>query len=130
MMNDLVKNVFLVIMGVIAAVVLYILLFGSLNFQGQRIEAPEQAGYEDTLDYWKGALWYAAEMMESPIARYYYMYCYIPNMHANDYVDENLGGSKNGWAQIRGTQPDLSSSGSDLYTFPDNGLPHWSTGWR
>lgn len=126
-MNQFVKTVFLTIMGVVAAMLLYLFLFGNRNLDGDNL-------YMGTANYhWKGALWYAAEQLETPIAKYYYEYCFLPNIHSNDYVDEALDGSKsstyykNGNLQL--TETNLSGN-NDLYTFGSSSIPHYSTGWR
>ena len=84
--------------------------------------------------HWKGALWYAAEQLETPISKYYYEYCFLPNIHSNDYVDEALEGIKdtttyykNGNLQL--TETNLSGN-NDLYRFASHDIPHYSTGWR
>lgn len=128
-MNNLVKNVFLLMMGLVAAFLVYFMLFGNRSLDGHNI-------YMGSANlHWKGALWYAAEQLENPISRYYYEYCYLPNIHTNDYLDEALGGTRNtGGLYYHGsmqeTRTDLSGS-DDLYTFHSTGdITHYSTGWR
>lgn len=127
-MNGLVKNVFLLIMGTTVAYVLYFILFGYIGWNGQQMDIDMASTGYRSMARWKGALWYAAEMVETPISRYYYMYCYLPNIHMNDYVDENLGGTlKEG--DIFKTPTNLKSVDSDLMNFSHTGQ-YFSTGWR
>lgn len=128
-MNSMVKNVFLTLAGAVAAAVLYVLLFGAVNLEGEQIATPDVAGFSYNLSNWKGALWYAAEFIETPISMYYYNYCYTPNVHANDYVDDQLGGIKLGWSNYRNTPANLAGD-TDLYDFSGVTSGYWSTGWR
>ncbi len=133
-MNGLVKNVFLLIMGCIAAVVLYVLLFGSVGLNGQTIEMDSASGYSDRgiMRSWKGVLWYAAEMVEVPISRYYHMYCLIPNLHVNDYVDEELGATlkANAGTYMHDTPAHLGSVVDSTVQDWSHSGPRWDTGWR
>ena len=117
-MTKLTKNVFLAIFGTAAAMVLYFVLFG--------VPAGNIAGVFHWTQY-RGAIYYAARFIETPISRYYYEYSYIPNFHANDYVDEALGGTDN-IGDIYNTPADLSWF-DDGYTFTGS-VRHWSTGWQ
>lgn len=127
-MTGLVKNVFLLIMGSTVAYVLYFILFGYIGWNGQHMDIDMASTGYRSMARWKGALWYAAEMVETPISRYYYMCCYLPNIHMNDYVDENLGGTlKEG--NIFKTPTDLKSTDSDLMNFSHT-TKYFSTGWR
>lgn len=135
-MNSLVKNVFLILMGSTAALVLYFILFGSFDFAGVHIDLPASVGYTYGNRNWQGALWLAAHSLETPIGRYYYEYCYLPNIHANDFVDEALKGTPAGFGvNYQSTDSDLTvNSGNpnaayDTYDF-SGVADHWSTGWR
>lgn len=130
-MNNLVKNAFLVIMGVTVAMLLYLVLFGTYDLNGNSLVGSTTGTITQTSE-WKGALWYAAEAMENPISRYYYEYCYLPNLHKNDYVDEALGGSKS-FSSLQKTATDLSSSPTDdTYNFSTGSstFQTYSTGWN
>ena len=130
-MTNLVKNAFLVIMGVTVAMLLYLALFGTYDLNGNSLVGTKTGTIAQTTE-WKGALWYAAEAMENPISRYYYEYCYLPNLHKNDYVDEALGGSKS-FSSIQKTPTDLSSSPTDdTYSFSTYSsiFQTYSTGWN
>lgn len=133
-MNGFVKTVFTVIYGVVLAGVLYILLFGTSAFNGTELFTMQIKGT------WKGALWYMAEALETPISRYYYDYTFIPNIHNNDYVDEALGGRPS-WKYYHNgklylTETDLSKdpfyNKEDTYRFDgvSSGISTFSTGWN
>lgn len=138
-MNNLVKNVFLLIMSVTVAMILYMVFFGTVGFNGNSLVGEKIGNIEQTSS-WNGVIWYMARAIETPISRYYYEYCYLPNIHQNDYVDEALGGIKNSDyyynGDIQETETDLSQSASnpyaDLYDFhpSHNGIVHYSTGWK
>lgn len=127
----MVKNVFLVIMGVTVALVLYVILFGTTNLTGVQID---EKAYTKTTGYkkliaWEGALWYMARNMESPIARYYYDYCYVPNVMQSYDTDLALG--------MTVKYPDLNSiptdlSGIDLVNIKtiNNPYPCYTSGWK
>lgn len=131
-MTNLVKNAFLVIMGVTVAALLYFALFGTYDLNGNSLVGTKTGNITQTSE-WKGALWFAAEAMENPISRYYYEYCYLPNLHKDDYVDEALGGIKT-FTSIQKTKTDLSSTPTDdTYQFPTNSsavFNTYSTGWN
>jgi len=122
------------IMGVTAAGVLYVLLFGSIGLSGQNVEMNTTTGYSDRsiMRNWKGALWYAAEMVETPISRYYHMYCLIPNLHVNDYVDEELGATlkANPSTYMHNTPADLGSTAESTVQNWNHAGHRWDTGWR
>ena len=129
----MVKNVFLVIMGVTVAVILYLVLFGTTSLRGESLVG-KKVGNIDSVTEWQGALWYMARAVENPISRYYYEYCYLPNIHQNDYVDQALGGTPN-VSDIQKTETDLTRNYTkpydDLYNFPSEHdcIYHYSTGW-
>lgn len=104
-MNNLVKNVFLVWIGVVVAMLLYMALFGTYDLDGNSIVGTKTGNITQTSE-WKGALWYAAETIEHPISKYYFDYCYLPTLHETDYVDLAL-------TSITDNTTDLSS---DLFT--------------
>lgn len=82
-MHKLVGNVFFLLMGVIAAVILYFVFFGSANDVDS--ETYEVKGG------WKGVIGVASDGIETSIARYYYNYCYLPTIQGNDGTDALLG---------------------------------------
>lgn len=136
-MTNLVKNVFLTIMGVTVAMILYLVFFGTTSLDGRSLVGTKTGNIEQRSE-WQGVLWYMARVIETPISRYYYEYCYLPNIHQNDYVDEALGGTYDTDyydGDLQKTETDLTYSASypyaDLYSFPtsSNGINHYSTGW-
>lgn len=131
-MHSLVKNVFLTLAGVMAALAFYVLFFGTQSFEGDTIELPDAIGYDNTSianTTWKGVLWYVAEYMEKPVAKYYYDYCYVPNIHQSDYVDEALGLTlkKPG---LWDTTAILTGDNDVIQDKPAEEGVYWSTGWR
>ena len=115
-MVNLTKNVFLMILGTVIAMILYFLFFGT------------PAGNINGVIQWqefRGMIYYTARLAETPIAKYYYEYSYIPNSHANDYIDDALGGHST-VTDIYNTPSDLSGDTSDYYNFSGT---YWSTGW-
>lgn len=111
-MHKLVKNVFLMILGVTVALILYFVFFG-VNL------APYGT--------WEGLIYHSARAIETPISRYYYEYCYLPSIHSNDAVDSALGGTST-VSNIQQTPSDLNY-GVDIYSF-SSAPDHYSTGWR
>lgn len=105
-MNKMVKDVFLVLMGVIVALILYYIFFGATNWNGTSIDHigdGTQANYSvDT--QWMGLVSYMSASVELSMSRYYYEYCYVPSVHSNDAFDLDLirGNSKDGLA-VAGT---------------------------
>lgn len=127
-MDKFVKHIFTFIMWVFAAMILYFVFFGTYNLQGRSLENQHMyAGDNTQTQAWRGVLWYAALAAENPISKYYYEYCYVPNIHANDYVDEAVGGTAT-YGSLFTTTTDLSGA-SDTYTFAGAGHT-CSTGWR
>ena len=128
-MNNLVKNAFLVLMGAVVAFILYILLFGTTDLNGnQMTEDKLTITGVGQVSQFKGALWYAAEAMEEPIAKYYYSYCFLPAMHKDDYVDEALGITvSNKDKDMFKTNADLST---DTPTSVGNRFRSYQTGWK
>ena len=133
-MNTLVKTVFTVLFGVVLAGCMYILFFGTSAFNSTEIGTMKIRGT------WKGALWYMAEALETPISRYYYEYTFLPNIHSNDYVDEALGGRPS-WRYYRNSklfasETDLSEDPfyrtEDTYNFSsvNPSIQFYSTGWQ
>ena len=137
-MNKLVKTVFLVIMGVTVAMILYLVLFGTRSLNGDDLSNTKTGNIQQS-EEWEGVLWYMGKAMETPIARYYYEYCFLPNIHQNDYVDEALGGKANpdmyDGTNIHKTQSNIGNDTSDpyvdLYNFINktDGVTHYSSGW-
>lgn len=97
-MHNIVKEVFMLIMAVTIAALLFFVLFGSWNDEGV-LDSTKDFNYEEGTAKvqtqggasWQGVLWYSARVMENPIAYYYYNYCLTPNVHKNDYLDIELG---------------------------------------
>lgn len=108
MERTLVKNAFLLIMAVMIAMSLYYICFGQASTG------------------WRGLMFYSAEVVESSISRYYYEYCYLPNIHANDGLDEALG-CHIGVSNIQSTGTELSS-GYDYVSYPSSNF--YTTGWK
>lgn len=106
-MNSLVKNVFLALLGVIVALVLYYICFGATNWTGNTIDkigSGTQTTYT-TDGTWMGLVSYMCASVELSISRYYYEYCYLPSVHSNDAIDLDL---------VRGDNSDGYSSGSSI----------------
>lgn len=79
-----------------------------------------------------GALWYVARQVEHPISKYYYSYCYLPNIHMEDGVDKALGGLLYAdTTNIKETESDLSTDDgtSDNCSFSSSSS-HYSTEWK
>lgn len=80
---------------------------------------------------WEGALFFASRKVEYPISKYYYSYCYLPNVHMEDSIDLSLGGSlDNSYTSMMGTESDLSTDTSDNSHFSSSSFHHYSTGWQ
>lgn len=110
-MSSMVKNVFLTLMGSIVAVMLYGMFFG--------------------VGEWNGALFYASKVVESSISRYYYEYCYLPNMHMNDSIDESLGCTVA--TDLQSTETFLGEEAGVVYnnvSYPSSLGLFYTTGWK
>ena len=131
----MVKNVFLVLMYTVMAVILYLVFFGTKSLNGNDLVGV-QIGTITQTQSWKGLIWFMAGAVENSTARYYYEYCFLPNIHNDDYVDEALGGQPSSSyfesGDLQKTETNLSSASSDLYNFPaeNSGIRHYSTGWK
>lgn len=126
-MDKMVKHVFTFLMWVTIAWLLYLVFFGTYSLQGRDMTS-DGAAYTGNIDQtvaWEGVLWHAAKAIENPISKYYYEFCYLPNIHASDYVDEALGGMP-AYGDLFSTETDLSLVNSDMYTLS----PNYSSGWR
>ena len=82
-----------------------------------------------------GALQYACYYMEYPISKYYYTYCFLPNVHMEDSIDDSLGADidcDSSDSSFRKTEADLSSDDSDNSVFGErsSSYHHYSTGWH
>lgn len=122
-MNSLVKNVFLMIMGIVVAMVLYVAFFGI----GAVSDTNFSPGVEvDADNNWKGILWIAAERIETPISHYYYAYCYTPNVSGYDYVTKALGASISDTSH--GNCREAGVDYPNEITVPSS--KGYSTGWR
>ena len=123
MFNNGVKAVFLALMGAVAAVILYFVLFGQMKSGSTGIIRADPSG-----ERWEGALFYAARAIESPISRYYYEYCYKPGILEYYYLDKDLGYDIDSL--------DVPSTGFD--GFPGNNVKSsvssavsgYTTGWK
>lgn len=122
-MNSLVKNVFLMIMGVVVAMVLYVAFFGidavsDTNFSpGVKVDADSN---------WQGILWIAAKRIETPISYYYHAYCYTPNVSGYDYVTKALGATIHDTSH--GNCREAGKAEPDDITVPSS--KGYSTGWQ
>lgn len=132
-MEGFVKHVFTFLIWVTIAWLAYLVLFGTYSLGGRDLATGDTA-YTGNMTQnvaWKGVLWNAALAVETPISKYYYEFCFLPNMHAGDYVDEALGLNKNPSVfnsnNLFETETDLS--GAESGTYSDLGA-NYSTGWR
>lgn len=109
--SRLLRGVFFTLMCAVLMGGLYLILFGNPNGK------------------WEGALMYSSRQIEYPISKYYYSYCFLPNVHMEDSVSKSLGGRlKADSNNMNKTESDLSTSDSDNDNF--NSVPyHYSSGW-
>lgn len=80
---------------------------------------------------WRGVLFYASEVVESSISRYYYEYCYLPNIHMNDSIDESLGCTVA--ADLQSTETFLGEEAGLVYnnvSYPSSLDSFYTTGWK
>ena len=98
MAENMVKNVFLALMGAIVAIILYLIMFGwgngdyrFLSTGGTSSDVNSSVGAYVNKSQFDGVVFIAARNIEGSIARYYYEYCYLPNAHVNDGYDMALG---------------------------------------
>lgn len=99
MAENMVKNVFLALMGAIVAIILYLIMFGwgndanrfLSNKDTNKTNINKEAGAQVDSSKFEGVIFLAAHNIEGSIARYYYEYCYLPNAHVNDGYDMALG---------------------------------------
>ena len=110
-MSRTLKNVFLMLACTIVALLLYFIFFG--------VDLPAYGK-------WEGLIWFSARAIEQPISRYYYEYCYLPNIHSSDYVDEALGGTPV-YTDLYDTPANLAGD-VELYNF-SGVTDFYSTGW-
>lgn len=124
-MTGFVKHVFTFLLWVTIAWIAYLVFFGTYSLDGRSLVDGSTAytGNTEQTSEWKGVLWHAAVSSENPISKYYYEYCFLPNVHAGDYVDAALGGTAR-YALFE-TITDLEGD-SDMYSVPSD----YSTGWR
>lgn len=125
-MEKFVKNIFLTMMGVVVAMLLYFAFFG-FHLSGDSYYSGNE---------WEGALWYAGRAIETPLSRFYYEYCYLPTVNRDNAVDSALGGTQIN--PLQKTESDLTDSStrksSDNYSFESatsssNISYYYSTGW-
>lgn len=133
-MDSFVKHVFTFLLWVSIAWIMYLVLFGTYSLNGEEIAVGDTAYTGNTTQStaWKGVLWSMALSVESPLSGYYYDFCFIPNVHANDYVDAALGASPSGsfpGGNLHQTATDLSRVDSDMYTPSSSSAYKWSSGW-
>lgn len=122
-LHKILKGVFAVIGCAVLMAILYFILFGgkAIDFKGTTYSAGSD---------WEGALFYASRQIEHPISKYYYSYCYLPNIHMEDSIDEALGGVLNAnYENIMSTESDLASDSSDNTIFSTSNH-HYSSGWQ
>lgn len=82
-MHSTVGKVFILLMLVIAAAILYFIFFGTVDdVKSETYEA--KGGY-------KGVIGVASDTIETSIARYYYNYCFLPTIQGNDGTDAIIG---------------------------------------
>ncbi len=72
-MTELVKHSFTWLLYSLIGLTLYMIFFGC-----------QPTG-------WEGLLWSSTRAVEQPVSQYYYKYCYTPNIHKTDYIDNALG---------------------------------------
>ena len=89
-MNNTVKNVFLMLMGTVVAVVLYYIFFGSVNLAGDDLKDMSTGQQQLQGTEWMGLIHYMSASVELSMSRYYYEYCYLPAIHKNDALDVDL----------------------------------------
>lgn len=129
-MNSLVKNAFLVLMGAVVATLLYFIFFGTTDLAGNSSMQVNEGSHVMTFAReWKGALFYMAEAVQTPTAKYYYDYCFNPSIHSTDYLDMSLGCTAQG--QTSGGSIDLNQTDASLETeFISLPTSSYSTGWK
>lgn len=74
----------------VAKVIYYVFLFLGIAVAASIL-------YKVFFDYPDGTLWWASRSIQVPMSAYYYRYCYIPEAHQSDSVDEALGGTSLGY---------------------------------
>ena len=107
-MSDFVRTAFGVLGCAVAGAILFAVLLGN-PFHSNTSLAGD----------WKGVLYYAAQQIETPIAKYYYNYTYYPRAHEYDAIDKELG------ASIQNASDLSSQDVSDI-----SSKAKYSTGWR
>lgn len=124
-MTGFVKHVFTFLLWVTIAWIAYLVLFGTYSLGGRNLADGSTAytGNTSQTNQWKGVLWNAAVASENPISKYYYEFCFVPNVRAGDYVDAALGGTAN--YGLFDTITDLEGA-SDMYSVS----PSYSSDWR
>jgi hypothetical protein len=118
-MNSLVKNVFLSIMGIIVALILYYICFGATSWTGKTIDkigSGTQATYE-TDGKWMGLVSYMCASVELSLSRYYFDYCYIPSVHSGDAIDLDLVRGDNTYGSATGSniKDKVNATNKELY---------------
>jgi hypothetical protein len=107
-MSDIVKTAFGVLGCAVAGAILFAVLLGN-PFRSNTFLAGD----------WKGVLYYAAQQIETPIAKYYHNYTYYPRAHEYDVIDTELGASVQDVSDL--SSQDVSNISSKA---------KYSTGWR
>lgn len=84
---------------------------------------------------WEGALFYASRQMEYPIAKYYYTYCYLPEVHMEDGTDKALGGTVsdelNSTSSVLTDDDETNSVFDGTVTFSAGGTgSFYTSGWQ
>lgn len=103
----MVRDVFIIIGGVVMAMLLYNLFF--------------------SVGTYKGVLWTASNSVENAVSRYYYQNCYLPSVHRYSYLDAELGCGVYGYngGSYSGIMSTPSKDGS-ITSLPSGS---YSTGW-
>lgn len=116
-LNGFVKNVFLTIMGVVVAFILYYIAFGATDWRGGSITG--NGATVDTDGQWMGLLYFMSASVEVNMSRYYYEYCYIPAIHKNDSIDIDLVRGDSSGFGVSGTKSvdRVNNIATELYGF-------------
>lgn len=120
--SKVLRGVFFTLACALAMFLLYYALFGSRNLSGGAIAGEAE---------WEGALFYASRQIEHPISKYYYSYCYLPNIHMEDDIDESLGASLvHDCDNINKTESDLQSDDYSDNSLFSSSYNHYTSEWR
>lgn len=117
-------------MGAVVATLLYLIFFGTTDLAGNSsMQVNNGSHVMKFTSEWKGVLFYMAEAVQTPTAKYYYDYCFNPSIHSTDYLDLSLGCEIQG--QDSGGSIDLNQTDASLETeFVSLPTSSYSTGWK